>query len=88
MIKFAWGILREGACRFNLSSSIHTGSLDKYSNFHAGGSEKMTVDREFCRRQALDLAWEAARAGVRVLAVECAAAPDSLTITGPVPVRL
>ena len=31
---------------------------------------------------------EAARAGVRVLAVECAAAPDSLTITGPVPVRL
>ena len=31
---------------------------------------------------------EAARAGVRVLAVECATAPDSLTITGPVPVRL
>ena len=31
---------------------------------------------------------DAARAGVRVLAVECAAAPDSLTITGPVPVRL
>ena len=31
---------------------------------------------------------EAARAGVRGLAVECAAAPDSLTITGPVPVRL
>lgn len=31
---------------------------------------------------------DAAAAGVRVLAVECAAAPDSLTITGPVPVRL
>ncbi len=31
---------------------------------------------------------DAARAGVRVLAVECAATPDSLAITGPVPVRL
>ena len=31
---------------------------------------------------------EAARAGVRVLAVGCAVAPDRLSITGPVPVRL
>ena len=31
---------------------------------------------------------EAARAGVRVLAVECAVTPDSLTMTGPVPVEL
>jgi len=31
---------------------------------------------------------EAARAGVRVLALECAVAPDSLTIARPVPVRL
>ncbi len=31
---------------------------------------------------------EAARAGVRVLAVECAVTPDSLTMTRPVPVRL
>ena len=31
---------------------------------------------------------EAAAAGVVVLAVECAAAPDSLTITDAVPVRL
>lgn len=31
---------------------------------------------------------EAAEAGVRVIAVECAATPDSLTVTGPVPVRL
>lgn len=30
----------------------------------------------------------AAEAGVKVLAVECAAAPDSLTVTKPVPVRL
>lgn len=31
---------------------------------------------------------EAAQAGVRVLAVECAAAPGSLTMTKPVPVKL
>ena len=31
---------------------------------------------------------EAHRAGVLVLAVECAAAPDSLVMTGPVPVKL
>ena len=31
---------------------------------------------------------EAARAGVKVLAVECAVTPDSLTMTRPVPVRL
>jgi len=31
---------------------------------------------------------EAARAGVRVLAVECAVTPDSRTMTRPVPVRL
>lgn len=31
---------------------------------------------------------DAERAGVRVLAVECAAAPDSLVMTGPVPVEL
>ena len=31
---------------------------------------------------------EAHRAGVRVLAVECSLTPDSLTMTGPVPVRL
>ena len=31
---------------------------------------------------------EAARAGVKVLAVECAVTPDSLVMTGPVPVRL
>lgn len=31
---------------------------------------------------------EAARAGVRVIAVECAVTSDSLTMTGPVPVRL
>lgn len=31
---------------------------------------------------------DAAAAGVRVLAVECAAAPDSLVITGSVPVKL
>ena len=31
---------------------------------------------------------EAARAGVKVLAVECAVAPDSLAMTKPVPVRL
>ncbi|MDE7003956.1 MAG: DNA/RNA nuclease SfsA [Oscillospiraceae bacterium] len=31
---------------------------------------------------------EAAAAGVRVLALECAVTPDSLAITGPVPVRL
>ena len=31
---------------------------------------------------------DAAEAGVRVLAVECAAAPDSLRMTNPVPVRL
>jgi len=31
---------------------------------------------------------EAARAGVRVLAVECAVTPDSLTMTRPVPVHL
>ena len=31
---------------------------------------------------------EADRAGVRVLAVECAVTPDSLVMTGPVPVKL
>jgi len=31
---------------------------------------------------------EAAQAGVKVLAVECAVTPDSLTITAPIPVRL
>ena len=31
---------------------------------------------------------EACRTGVRVLAVECAVTPDSLTMTGPVPVKL
>ena len=31
---------------------------------------------------------EAAEAGVRVIAVECAVTPDSLAVTGPVPVRL
>lgn len=31
---------------------------------------------------------EAAKAGVKVLAVECAVTPDSLAMTGPVPVRL
>ena len=31
---------------------------------------------------------EAARAGVKVLAVECAVAPDRLFMTGPIPVRL
>ena len=31
---------------------------------------------------------EAGRAGVRVLAVECSLTPDSLTMTGPVPVKL
>lgn len=32
--------------------------------------------------------WEAAGAGVKVLAVECAATPGSLTMTKPIPVKL